>query len=66
MATGSGSYLIPAFNQIQQERPRKFPLFRQEHQMVAMYFNRGRFHMLIGIASEPDQKSLIRHETVCA
>jgi hypothetical protein len=64
-AAGLG-YLIPAFNQIQQERPRKLPLFRQEHQMFAVYFNRGRSHMLLGIASQPDQKSLIRHETVCA
>jgi hypothetical protein len=34
--------------------------------MLAMNFNRGRSHLLGRIASEPDQKSLIRHETVCA
>jgi hypothetical protein len=34
--------------------------------MVAMYFSRGRSHMLVGVASQPDQKSLLRHETVCA
>jgi hypothetical protein len=60
VATGSGSYLIPAFNQIQQERPRKLTFFRQEHQMVTMYFNLVRSHMLVGIASQPDQESLIR------
>jgi hypothetical protein len=59
-------YLIPAFNQIQQERPRKLFFSRQEHQMVAMNFNRGRSQMLVRIASHPDQKSPIRHETVFA
>ena len=33
--------------------------------MVTMYLNLVRPHMLVGIASQPDQKSLIRHETVC-
>jgi hypothetical protein len=56
---GSGSYLIPAFNQIQQEHPRKLSFFRQEHQMVTMDFNLDRSHVLLGIASQPDQKSLI-------
>ena len=34
--------------------------------MVAVYFNRGRSQTLARIASQLDQKSLIRHETVCA
>ena len=34
--------------------------------MLAMNFNRGRSHLLGRIASEAGQKSLIRHETVCA
>jgi hypothetical protein len=63
---GSRKDLIPAFNQIQQECPRKLPFFIQEHQMVAMNFDRGRSHMLLGIASQPYQKGLVRHETVCA
>jgi hypothetical protein len=62
----SGSYLIPAFDQIQQEQPCKLSLFRQECQMLTMNFNCGRSHFPERIASEPDQKSLIRHETVCA
>jgi hypothetical protein len=33
--------------------------------MVTMYFNPGSSHMLVGIASQQDQESLIRHETVC-
>jgi hypothetical protein len=64
VATGSGRYLIPAFNQIQQERPRELSLFRQEHEMVAMNFNRVRFHTLERTAGEADQEGLIRHETV--
>jgi hypothetical protein len=59
-------YLIPVFNQIQQERSGKFPIFGQENQMLAVYFNSGRSHMLVRITSQPDKKSLIRHETVCA
>jgi hypothetical protein len=64
VATGLGSYLIPAFYQIQQEQRCKLSFFRQECQMLAMNFNRSRSHSLERIASEPDQKSLIRHETV--
>jgi hypothetical protein len=54
LATRSGSYLIPAFNQIQQEQGSKFPFSRQEHQVVAVYFNRGRSYMLVRIATQPD------------
>jgi hypothetical protein len=61
VAAGLGTYLIPAFDQIQQEQRRRLSLFRQEYQMLAMNFNR-RSHLLGRIASEPDQKSLIRHK----
>src|SRR5260370_38814758 len=66
VATGLGSYLFPAFDQIQQEQRCKLSFFRQECQMLAMNFNRRRSHSLERSASDPDRKSLIPHETACA
>jgi hypothetical protein len=58
--------LIPALDQIEQEQRCKPSFVRQEYQMLAMHFDHGRTHMQVRIASQPDQRSPIRHETVCA
>src|ERR1700744_3901256 len=44
---------------------RQLPFCSQEYQLLAMNFDRGRSHLLDGIASKPYQKGPVRHETVC-
>src|ERR1700722_13300535 len=57
---------LPAFDNRKQEQRRQRPFCCHKYQMLTMDFNRGRSHMLECIASEPHQKRLVRHETVCA
>jgi hypothetical protein len=41
---------------------RQLPFCSQEYQLLAMNFDRGRSHLLDGIASKPYQKRPVRHE----